>query len=123
MILQGIDMMEKTKIEGRLEIWYDCVAAEKTDYRLVFVPYAKRIKPLSRILTGDYELENFLVTTALEADAARAWLKDVRTFTSVSIDNVFLPEEFFELKPQSGPNFRNRLSAFLHTMRLYSKRK
>ena len=103
------------KIEGRMDIWYDNAASGKNDYQILFVPYRERIKPLRQAVTGDDELENFLLAAGFETDAAKGWLKDVRTFWSVSIDNVPLPQRFLNSQPQedAGPNHRNALSTFL----------
>jgi hypothetical protein len=123
MTLARIATMEKNKVEGTMDIWYEQAASERTDYRLVFVPYSKDFQTLRRVVTGDHELETFLLATGFETAAARGWLKDVRSLTSVSIDNVFVPRELVDSQPRdakdAGQNHGNPLSAFLHSLRLF----
>jgi len=109
--------MENGRIQGTLGIWN---GLGQTGYRLVFVPYLKRIKPLCEIVTGDEELEHYLLATGFEPDVARGWLKQVRTLKSVSIESVLLSGEFLNSRSrqpkESTSERRNRLLASLHNI-------
>ncbi len=117
--------MKDNKIEGAMGILQgDRTPSGKANYRIFFVPYSKRIEPLCGLTLGDDALEQYLLKAGLEGDVAKGWLKALRTANSVSIDNVFLSEEFLRLQCRQLRERRRRpnfLWAFLHTLRLVPK--